>query len=419
MGKSLLLGVNAMKVRINKLMTYTKDQLSLMRFKETYRTSQEAFTRKSILNFRTTALMILNMIKKSIRVEVMDYFRQDTESIAKIPARQSFTEAREKISYLAFKDFFDKSCELAAYDGEFRTYKGYRLFAIDGTSFIVGELKKLKDYFGESTAVEGKAMCRIGAVVDILEESIVNAAVLPFSTGERAIAIRQVQELKDITQALYLSDRGYWSPELVREIIGNGQKFIMRLASNHKNANLKDENGNIINLRRYSFILSSGEEEVLLTNISEDEMTDDELAALYAKRWGIETKYLELKTRLDIDVLSGNTTNIVLQDIYSTLYISNLTAFICCEADDKIQERTADKNNKYQQKAKRSMCIAALRERFVRICLIDDPGKQSDALQLLVDDISTEVSYINKSKPRPRNMKSFKNKRKSKRNSYL
>jgi len=408
-----------MKVRIEKLVGYTREQLSLKRFKEKYRVSPGDFTRKSILNFKTTALMTLNMIKKSIRVEVMDYFRQDTESIAKIPARQSFTEAREKISFLAFKDFFDKSCELAAYEGEFKTYKGYRLFAIDGTSFIVGEVEKLKEYFGESTSVKGKAMCRIGAVVDILEESIVNAAVEPFSIGERAIAIGQVRELRDITKALYLFDRGYWSPELVSEIIGNGQKFLMRLASNHKNANLRDEKGNIIDLRRYSFILPSGEEEVLLTNIHEDEMTDDELAALYAKRWGIETKYLELKTRLDIDVLSGNTTNIVLQDIYSTLYISNLTAFICCEADDKIEERTSDKNNKYAQKANRSMCIAALRKRFIRICLIDDPDKQSDALQLLIDDISTEVSYINKSKPRPRNMKSFKNKRKSRRISCL
>jgi len=408
-----------MKAIINRLVAYTKRQLSLVQFKETYRVSPKDFTRNSPLNFKTTALMILNMIKKSIRVEVMDYFRQDYENIIKIPARQSFTEAREKISYLAFKDFFEKSCELAVYQDEPRTYKGYRLFAADGISFIVGELEKLKEYFGESTTVEGKAMCRIGAVVDIMEESIVNAVVSPFSTGERAIAIGQIRELKDVREALFLFDRGYWSPELVHNIIANGQKFLMRLASNNKNVKLEDENGKIIDIRRYTFILPSGEEEILLTNIPENEVSDDELAVLYSKRWGIETKYLELKTRLDIDVLSGNTSNIVLQDIYSTMYISNLTAFICREADDIIGKRTADNDNKYAQKANRSMCIAALRKRFIRICLMDNPGKQSRALDLLVDDISTEVSYINKSKPRPRNMKSFKNKRKKRRNSYL
>jgi len=41
----------------------------------------------------------------------------------KIPTRQAFSQAREKISYLAFKDFFDKSCELAADSKDARLLK--------------------------------------------------------------------------------------------------------------------------------------------------------------------------------------------------------------------------------------------------------------------------------------------------------
>jgi len=353
------------------------------------------------------------MIKKPIKVELMNYF-DDIDKNFEIPSRQAFSQAREKISYLAFKDFFEKSCELAADGDGARTYKGYRLFAVDGTSFLVGDLSKLERFFGSSTTVPGQAMCRISAVADVLNECIVNAAVSPFCVGERVLAAKQIQELRPVSNALYLFDRGYWSPELVSEIAANDRRFLMRLASNVGTASVKDKNGDEIKLRRMSFVLPSGELETLLTNIWEDEMPDDEIICLYAKRWGIETKYLELKARLQIDRFSGDSVNVVLQDIYSTMYISNLIAFICFDADELVEKKTEGKNNKYRQKAKRSFCIAALRKRFVDIC-VSDPLNSGAALQKLCMDISREVSYVDKSKPKPRNKHKIKA---PKRNSY-
>jgi len=242
-------------------------------------------------------------------------------------------------------------------------------------------------------------------------ECIANAVVAPFSTGERALAIGQIEEMKNISNALYLFDRGYWSPELVSAIIRNGQKFLMRLASNAGKTTVADENRNEYVLRRYSFVLPSGEVEILLTNLSEDEVSDDELAALYSKRWGSETKYLELKDRLQIDKFSGESVNVVLQDIYSTLYISNLVAFTCWEADETIKERNKGKENKYEQKANRTICISTFRSRFIDICLLPRVSLIDRALDKLLADIESEVIYINKSKPRPRNKAKIKQSR--------
>ena len=396
--------------KANVLVCYTIEQIKSILFKIVNRTMPQYFTRKSPLDFKNTTLLILRMVKKSSKAELMDYFHDAGEPI-EIPSRQALAQAREKISHLAFKDFFDKSCELVISDNEPELYKGYRLFAIDGTSFVVGELSKLSEYFGDSTTVSGKAMCRLSAVVDVLSDSIANAIVSPFCVGERALAISQTEVLESVHNALFLFDRGYWSPELVEKIIGNGQKFLMRLTSTNSKSCITDETGVLHHLRRYSFILPSGNEEVLLTNIPESEMSDDELAALYAKRWGVETKYLELKARLQIDKFSGESTNIVLQDIYSTLYISNLVAFICESSDEIIEEKTADKGNKYKQKANRAVCISALRRRFVGICLSDDPQTVTAALQRLCDDISRSVSYVGKSKPRHRNKRIIKDSR--------
>lgn len=408
-----------MKKCAEKLFVYTKQEILSYIFRCANRTSPKHFTRKSVLDFEKTMLIILRMVKKSIKAEVMDFFYRFNKEL-EIPSRQAFSQAREKISYLAFKDFFDKSCELAVNgDDDARLYKAYRLFAVDGTSFAVGSLRKLAQYFGDSTTLEGRAMCRISAVVDVLNDCIVNAAVSPFSTGERALAIGQIEELKAVLNALFLFDRGYWSPELVESIIGNGQKFLMRLASNTGKTIARDKSATEYELRRYSFVLPSGETEVLLTNLTPEEVSDDELAALYAKRWGVETKYLELKDRLQIDHFSGESVNVVLQDIYSTLYISNLVAFLCFESDEIINERTADKSNQYKQKTNRTTCITTLRNRFIDLCLLESPCQRARELQRLYDDVSKDVSYVNKSKSRPRNKRQIKESRKHKPKSFL
>ena len=396
-----------MKSNALKLIKHTKNLLRKTEFHEKHRTSTRHFTRKSPLGFKNTATIVLNMVKKSIKAEVMNYFyKQEKEK--KAPSRQAFSQAREKISYLAFKDFFEKSCELTLESKEARLWRSYRIFGVDGTSFMVGKIDKLKEYFGESTTVSGIAMCRLSAVVDVLNECIANAAVAPFSTGERALAIEQTGQLKSISNALYLFDRGYWSSELVEGIIKNEQKFLMRLASNTGKTTVTDENGNEHDLRRYSFILPSGETEVLLTNLSEDEVPDAELVVLYAKRWGTETKYLELKDRLQIDKFSGESVNVVLQDIFSTLYISNLVAFTCWETDEAVNERSKGKDNKYAQKTNRTICISAFRMRFIDICLLPCASLVDRALDKLLRDIESEVVYINKSKPRPRNKAKIK-----------
>ena len=340
----------------------------------------------------------------------MDFFNL-YDNQQEIPSRQAFTQAREKINFLAFKDFFEKSCELAIDAEEARLYKGFRLLAVDGTSFIVGAMAKLAKFFGKSTSIKDKAMCRLSAVVDVLNNSIVDTIVSPFSIGERALALEQAIKLSGISNALFIFDRGYWSPELVNTIITNGQKFIMRLASSAGKAIALDDNGKEHELRRCSFTLPSGELEMLLTNLTPEEVSDSELAALYAKRWGAETKFLELKDRLQVDSFSGESVNIVLQDIYATLYISNLVAFLCFESDEVIKARTADKGNKYKQRTNRSTCISALRQRFISICLLGNEALVSDALQRLCHDISRDVVYIGKSKSRPRDKRKIKDAR--------
>jgi hypothetical protein len=402
-----------MKNDASAIIEYVLAQLKSLEFSLTHRTKPEYFSRNpKMLTFENTVKIILNLLRRAIAVETMSYFNR-FEELSKLPSRQAFSEARDKISYLAFKDFFEKSCEVAINSEGARLYKGYRLYAIDGTSFFVGDLKDkgLHEYFGESTTVKGRAMCRISAMVDVINNCIVDASVSGYDIGERALAIGQVNSLEAAKNALLLFDRGYWSPELLLSILANKQSFLMRIQSNHVQSIAGDQRIRGLGLRFVSFPLPSGETENLLSNLPVDEVSDDELFELYAMRWGIESKYLELKDRLEIDNLSEKSLNSVLQDIYATLYMSNLTAFLCSEADDIIQDKTAHKDNKYQQKANRSNCISLLRDRFIAICLLPSPSRREAELKRLVRDVSQNVTYVDKSKPRQRDKRKLKNSR--------
>jgi hypothetical protein len=69
--------------------------------------------------------------------------------------------------------------------------------------------------------------------------------------------------------------------------------------------------------------LSTGELEILITNISETEIEYDAFKELYHKRWGIETKYRELKQKLETENFSGR-----LVDNVKELSVNNIPILI-------------------------------------------------------------------------------------------
>ena len=72
-------------------------------------------------------------------------------------------------------------------------------------------------------------------------------------------------------------------------------------------------------LRAIRFTLSSGEEELLITNIVDENLGIPEFKTLYFKRWGIETKFDELKNKLQLQSL-----------LVILLFLSNKTFMQLC-----------------------------------------------------------------------------------------
>ena len=102
-----------------------------------------------------------------------------------------------------------------------------------------------------------------------------------------------------------------------------------------------------ITLRMVKVSLPDGREEVLITNLATEEFNPQQIADLYHMRWGIETAYETLKDRLQMENFTGTKPALLLQDIYSTIYVSNLAEDIIRDAEAELDEKEKTESIKW------------------------------------------------------------------------
>lgn len=164
---------------------------------------------------------------------------------------------------------------------------------------------------------------------------------------------------------------------------------------------VKNNQNEYLNLRFVRVLLSTGEYEILVTSLLDEQRYPSEIfKELYHLRWGIETFYGLLKTRLELENFTGKTVESVLQDIYSTLYLSNIESILTAEAEAKLKSKTTSKN---QQKVNRSVSFHAIKSEALNLLFSDMPiNKIFNKLQKL---FLTNPTLDKKKPTTPRNPK--------------
>lgn len=371
------------------------------------------FSRKRKLDFRSIVGILLNFNKKTTQTEIDIFFNQilnDEEPVS----RQAFEKARLKINYTAFLELYKLSVKIGLDPEDSSFLKGYRLLGIDGSTLMLEKSEELIEYFGGSTPNKGDVFARISVCYDVLNDFTLAGSIKPYSTGEREMALEILKEIDEMQckNNLFLFDRGYWSPDLIDTIFKGGNKFLMRIPLNAISTITKSTsnsgyvkkkcNDTIQTLRYYKFQLASGEEEILVTNLSEDEFSDAELSSLYFMRWGVETKYQELKERLQLENFSGKSVLAVKQDFYCTLYLSNLISFSKYESDEIIKESRKDKNNKYAYKTNTNYSVGVLKNALVCVLLEPDAQLRSQMFNKVIYKMSKNPVPIKPGRSAPR-----------------
>lgn len=171
---------------------------------------EKDFTRNRKLGFRDIIKLVLSMKGNTLNKELYDYFGQDAEKIVKANA---FVQQRDKIREDAFEFLFEMFNDTMV---NAKTYKGYRLLAVDGSDINVAYNKGADTYIpsGRSKVsgedAKGYNQVHLNAVYDLLNKVYTNAILQPKSKfNERKAFLEMVKNTEHTERTLYICDRGY------------------------------------------------------------------------------------------------------------------------------------------------------------------------------------------------------------------
>ena len=142
------------------------------------------------------------------------------------------------------------------------------------------------------------------------------------------------------------------------------------------------------------FTLTSGEREALITNLDKGEMEDGAFEERYYRRWPIETKYNQLKQKLELENFSGRLVENIKQDFYAMMTVSNMLASCLREANGKIKKEQAQKENRYEYQANVNHAVGVLKDRLIGILIADDLLTRKHLYRELVSEITWRIVPI-------------------------
>lgn len=387
--------------------------------KEIAKTNPKYFTRERSMPFCDLLYFLLNPAKECLQTRLNNFFKRIGKKGMRM-SQQAISKARSHFDHSPFEKMARKHVEIE-YGGEFplETWNGYHVFGIDGSTAILPGSPELKKEFGVSGCTSDCASAGISILCDVLHDWIVDASINEYPQNERAIAKEHIRFLQThmarLEKKIILFDRGYPSLEMLEYLNGEDMNYLMRCQRSWlaeiTGAPMGDSICTLKNgqkVRVYKFILASGEEETLVTNLFD--ISASELPELYFLRWGVEGKYDVLKNKIELENFSGYTKNSILQDFWVSITLSIVVAIAKKEADEKIQKRTEGKNNRRKQSPNVSQLVASLKDDFVLACRLPSDDLRNSAIILIIHEISLAVTTHRPDRPHHNRVKHPKKK---------
>ena len=212
---------------------------------------------------------------------------------------------------------------------------------------------------------------------------------------------------------LVLFDRGYPSFDLIEKLESDGFHYVMRVRKKF-NCDIDAQSASDgfvwltkgekrIHIRVIKFVLDSGEEETLITNITDKRLGKNAFKKLYFMRWPVEAKYNIAKQKLQVENFSALTAEGIKQDFYAAMYLVNVAAAAALDAQSEIDAANKDKGNKYEQKANINELIGILKDKLIFALVEEDTDKTAAMIQDIINSITRYTIPIRDNRSIPRN----------------
>jgi hypothetical protein len=362
--------------------------------------------------FKKLIWFILSLVKASSQNALERFFPRIKEAVHM--SQQAFSLARQKVKVEAFVELFHASVR-GSYNEELKAWRGYLPLATDGSHIALPPDAALREYYGATGHGKSAVTARASVLYDIGNDIIVDAKIEPLTADGRTLAKGHVEALRGMgldfggRKPLVILDRGYPSKDFIKCLEDKGIRYVMRVQKGFNSRIDRISGGSQvidlaegIRIRAIVFRLKSGEREALVTNLEGGEVEEGAFPELYYKRWPVETKYNQVKQKLELENFSGRLADNIRQDFYAMMTVSNMLASVLREANRKTGESRAQKGSRYEYRANVNHAVGVLKDRLIGIMIADDPFARQHLYGELVSEIKRRVVPVRPNRNVPR-----------------
>jgi len=335
-------------------------------------------------------ILLLQKSAKSMQLVLNEFFQK-----LKMPlvTSSAFSQARKQLKAEAFIELNREAVVAVMYaDEDYERYKGFRLLGIDGSKVYLPAEAAIITKFGGTAKNQHSEQIEPFGLASVLYDLLNNVALDAVLAPGKSYEVDLARSHLAYTQAgdLLIFDRNYpsylWLATLVQQELdflgrcsrssfkavqqmfaGHGpdsQIVTLKVNSNQRKIVRQLGLPEQITVRLVRLTLTSGETEVLITSLLDEELyPTQDFGDLYFLRWGSETFYDLLKNRLLLENFTGKTVEAVEQDFHATIYISGLETLLTQEANQKLHLKS--QTNRYPQKVNQAVSFNAIKNHVI------------------------------------------------------
>jgi len=394
-----------------------------------YKRASRDFTRNRVLTFRALAVLLMAKGHKSLQL-ALNEFVPKLNLVESTVSNAAYSKARAKLSHRAFIALNHEAVVHTMYeDGDYKTLHNLRILAVDGSKVILPKTDEACQEFGtiayrNKRGVTGEhCYARISVLYDVLNKIALDATLSPVASSETTLARHHLPYTKATDLVIY--DRNYASYELMARIQQTGSHFLIRCSrSSFKAARQlfdspKTEPSDVVvtltpnqyvrsnpehqglpkrfTVRFIRVELDTGEDEVLVTSLTDQQQYPSAMfKELYWLRWGVETFYGILKTRLGIENFSGYSPESIRQDFHAAVFLTGAETILTEDAEVQLAKQVGG----HPKKVNKAVSFNAIKYRAFELFYSKEPSSQ--VLEELTELFHTNPTLIRKDRKPPR-----------------
>jgi hypothetical protein len=329
------------------------------------------FTRNRKLPFETVVRALISMGGNSVYKELLEERGYDPDT----PTTSAFIQQRDKILPRAFEFLLH---ELTKSHTRIKKYRGYRLFAIDGSGLhIPTNPDDNATHFNANPAGNGHNLLHLNAMYDLCDRIYVDAIVQPGRHKNEAKALVDMVNRSRVTdKVIVIADRGYEGYNNLAHVEEKGWKYLIRIKdtgtrcilhglrltregsydirterilTRKKTKEIKArpdlykivDGGKTIfdfvdgkhpfypmSFRVVRFKIADDSYQTIMTNLDQSEFSSQDIKKLYKMRWGIETSFRELKYTVGLTNFHSKKRERVVQEVFARIIMYNFAEMI-------------------------------------------------------------------------------------------